>query len=61
MKREIELFFLFIFHLFPLFLVVQQEIEVRGKVVEAETNEPLPGVGLLRILQESAYGYGRSF
>jgi len=47
MKREIKFFFLFIFLLFPVFLVAQQEIQVKGKVVEAETNEPLPGVSIL--------------
>lgn len=47
MKRESKLFFLIAFLLFPMFLIAQQEIQVRGKVVEAETNEPLPGVSIL--------------
>lgn len=47
MKREIKIFFLFILLLFPVFLVAQQEIQVGGKVVEAEINESLPGVSIL--------------
>ncbi|MEA5129179.1 MAG: hypothetical protein VB074_13440 [Proteiniphilum sp.] len=47
MEREIKLIFLFTFLLFPAFLLAQQEVQVRGAVIEARTNEPLPGVSIL--------------
>lgn len=47
MKREVKLVFLLTFFLFPMLLFAQQEVQVKGKVVEAETGESLPGVSIL--------------
>lgn len=38
---------LFLIFLFPLSLIAQQPVQVKGKVIEAETGEPLPGVSIL--------------
>lgn len=43
-KREL---FVIAFFLFPLFLVAQDRIMIKGKVTEAETGEALPGVSIM--------------
>jgi TonB-linked SusC/RagA family outer membrane protein len=40
--------------LFPLSLFAQQEVQVRGRVTEAETGEPLPGVSI--VVENSSRG-----
>jgi|AGTN01.3.fsa_nt_gi TonB-dependent outer membrane receptor, SusC/RagA subfamily, signature region len=54
MKREVKLIFLFTFLLLPMLLFAQQEVQVRGRVVEAETDEPLPGVSI--VIENSTRG-----
>lgn len=45
MKRKLNLLLCIAFFL-PLSIVAEQ-VQVRGKVIEAETGEPLPGVSIL--------------
>jgi len=42
-----QMYFVIVFLLFPLFLSAQQQVSVKGKVTEAETGEPLPGVSII--------------
>lgn len=54
MKRESKFIILLLVILFPLSLFAQQEVQVRGKVTEAETGEPLPGVSI--VVENSSRG-----
>ena len=38
---------LFLIFLFPISLIAQERILVRGKVVDGETGDPLPGVNVV--------------
>ncbi|MDR0395231.1 MAG: TonB-dependent receptor [Tannerella sp.] len=45
MKKQ--MYFVIVLLLFPFFLSAQQQITMKGKVTEAETGEPLPGVSII--------------
>ncbi|MGB4016988.1 carboxypeptidase-like regulatory domain-containing protein, partial [Petrimonas mucosa] len=46
MKQKAKLL-LITFLFLPLCVLAQRQVTVKGKVIEAETNEPLPGVTIL--------------
>lgn len=47
MKSRKHIYVVFALLLFPLYLFAQQQVTVKGKVIEAGTDEPLPGVSVL--------------
>ena len=47
MSRIVKFLFLFTLLCVPLTLLAQSQIRVKGKVVEAETGDPLPGVSIV--------------
>lgn len=47
MKKQIQFIPLLIFLLIPLLSLAQEQVQVRGKVTDAETGDPLPGVTIL--------------
>lgn len=54
MDRKIRIFFFVILLFVPFSLFPQSQVQVKGKVVEAETGDPLPGVSI--VVEKSTRG-----